>query len=512
MLGHRELSFDDYMAILRRRRWVILIPALIAPVAAYLVSLTLPNRYTSQTLVLVEQQKVPDSVVKSVVTEDLAQRLASMEEQILSRTRLQPIIEKFGLYKEDSPNAHMEDLVDRLRRAIEVTPIRPMSGTRTSDLPGFFINFTADNPRLAQQVCAEITSMFIEENLRAREQRAQGTTDFLAHQLEDAKRGLDDQDAKLAAFKQKYFGSLPGQEQSNISILAGLNTQFEAVTQALGRAQQDKAYSESLLSQQLAALESTPALGAGPQPDSLDVQLAVLQNQLVAAQARYTDDHPDVIKLKLAIEDLRKKIAAARSKPEEKPAADQTEEARRETPQIMQLRATIHQLEQTIQARTREQARIREQIAMYQSRLSLSPAVEEQYKKLTRDYQTALDFYNDLLAKESQSQMATNLERRQQGEQFRVMDPANLPETPSFPNRPLFAAAGLGLGLAIGLGISILLEMKDKAIRSEGDVKFFLQVPTLAMIPIMGDGHHRNWRFWKRAKKPAAQTGVHLEA
>ena len=512
MLGHRELNFDDYMAILRRRLWIIVIPAIIMPVAAYLGSLALHNRYTSQTLVLVEQQKVPDSVVKSVVTEDLAQRLASMEEQILSRTRLQPIIEKFGLYKQDSPNAHMEDLVDRLRKAIEVTPIRPMTGTRTNDLPGFFINFTSDNPRLAQQVCAEITSMFIEQNLRAREQRAQGTTDFLAHQLEDAKRGLDDQDAKLAAFKQKYFGSLPGQEQSNISILSGLNSQFEAVTQALGRAQQDKAYAESLLAQQQAALEASTPSGSGPEPDSLQKQLAALQDQLVAAQARYTDDHPDVIKLKLAIGDLKKKIADARSQPEEKPAPDETQEPPRETPQIMHLRATIRQLDQMVQAKTKEQARIRDQISMYQGRLSLSPSVEEQYKKLTRDYQTALGFYNDLLAKESESKMATNLERRQQGEQFRVMDPANLPQSPSFPNRPLFAAAGLGLGLAIGVGISILLEMKDKALRTEGDVKFFLQVPTLAMIPVTGDGHHKRRWFWKRAKKPAPGAGAHLEA
>ena len=512
MLGHRQLGIDDYLEILRRRWWIILIPTVVGCVGTYLFSRTLADRYTSRTLVLVEQQKVPDSYVKSVVTGDIAELLGTMQEQILSRTRLQPIIEKFGLFKDQKGRATMEDLVDRLRKSISVAPIQSLVSTREGELPGFTITFTSSEPRLAQQVCAEITSMFIEENLRAREQRAQGTTEFLAHQLEEAKRGLDDQDAKLAAFKQKNFGSLPGQEQSNISIMTGLNTQFDAVTQALGRAQQDKAYAESLLTQQLAAADTPSHAVAGPQPDSLEIQLAALQNQLVAAQGRYTDDHPDVIKLKLAIEDLKKKITAARAQPEEKPAPGETQEARRDTPQVMQLRATIRQLEQTIQAKTREQARIREQIGTYQGRLSLSPAVEEQFKKLTRDYQTALEFYNDLLAKESQSQMATNLERRQQGEQFRVMDPANLPESPSFPNRPLFAAAGLGLGLAIGVGISILLEMKDKAIRTEGDVTFFLQVPTLAMIPIMKISDHKRRRFWQRAKKPAPQTGFHVEA
>ncbi|MBZ5515337.1 MAG: lipopolysaccharide biosynthesis protein [Acidobacteriia bacterium] len=512
MLGHRELNFEDYMAILRRRRWIILIPMVVAPLVTYLVSLTLSDRYTSRTLVLVEQQKVPDSVVKSVVTEDLAQRLASMEEQILSRTRLQPIIEKFGLFKEDAGKLHMEDMVDRLRKSIEVTPIRPMTGTRSEELPGFYISFTAGNARLAQQVCAEITSMFIEENLRAREQRSQGTTEFLSHQLEDAKRKLDDQDAKLAVFKQKYFGSLPGQEQSNISILAGLNSQFDAVTQALGRAQQDRAYADSLLSQQLSQLESTPTASAGPEPDSLEKQLAELQNQLLGAQARYTDDHPDVIKLKLAIADLKRKIEDSHAQNPGKPESAEAKPTRQPTPQIQQLRATVHQLEQTIQQKTKEQAQIREQIGLYQGRLSMSPGVEQQYKELTRDYQTALAFYNDLLAKESESQMSTNLERRQQGEQFRVMDPANLPESPSFPNRPLFAAAGLGVGLAIGLGITILLEAKDKALRTDNDVKFFLQVPTLAMIPNLEVGNPKRGWFWRRAKTPEPSAGLRAEA
>ena len=203
MLGHRDLSIDDYLAILRRRIWIILIPAIIAPIAAYLISLTLPNEYTSKTLVLVEQQKVPDSFVKSVVTEDLADRLGTMQEQILSRTRLQPIIERFGLFKDQVGKAPMEDLVANLRKSISITAIKTLTGNRTGDLPGFYISFTANNPRLAKDVCEEITSMFIQENLRAREQRSQGTTEFLYNQLAESKRKLDDQDEKLAVFKMK---------------------------------------------------------------------------------------------------------------------------------------------------------------------------------------------------------------------------------------------------------------------------------------------------------------------
>jgi polysaccharide chain length determinant protein (PEP-CTERM system associated) len=511
MLGHRDLSLDDYLAILRRRLYIILIPAIIAPVAAYLISLTFPNEYTSQTLVLVEQQKVPDSFVKPVVSEDLAQRLGTMQEQILSRTRLQPIIERFGLFKEQVGKVPMEGLVEQLRKSISITAIRSIAPNRGGDLPGFYIAFTADNPRLAQQICGEITSMFIQENLRAREQRSQGTTEFLSNELSEAKRKLDDQDAKLAEFKKKYVGALPGQEQTNLSLLTGLSTQLEAVTQGLNRAQQDKTYAESLLTQQLAALEAGQPT-AGAQPDALQVQLNNLQTQLVGAQARYTADHPDIIKLKMTIEEVKKKIAAANSAPPESPAPESGDQRLRETPQIQQLRAAIHQLEQSIREKTRDQARLQQQIGVIQSRLSLSPAVEQEFKEITRDYQTALSFYNDLLAKQSQSQMATNLERAQQGEQFRVMDPANLPESPSFPNRPLFAGGGLGVGLALGIGIALLMEMRDKSLRSEADIRFFLQTPTLALIPQVADGNGRRFAFWRRNRNKESKPPVHAEA
>ncbi len=168
MLGHREMSIDDYLAIARRRKWVIIIPALVLPVIVFAYSLTLADEYTSKTLVLVEQQKVPDSIVQSVVSEDIAQRLATMQEQILSRTRLQPIIDKFNLYQGGAKTLHMEDKVEMLRAAINIDPVRSLTGPKGGVLPGFFISFTAGNAQLAQRVCAEVTSMFIEENLRSR--------------------------------------------------------------------------------------------------------------------------------------------------------------------------------------------------------------------------------------------------------------------------------------------------------------------------------------------------------
>jgi len=511
MLGHRQLSFDDYLEILRRRWWIILIPTLVGGIGAFLFSLMLADQYTSRTLVLVEQQKVPENYVKSVVTGDIAERLGTMQEQILSRTRLQPIIEKFGLFKSDKGKAAMEDLVDRLRKSISVEPVKSLVSTNAGELPGFSISFTGPDPRLAQQVCAEITSMFIEENLRLREQNAEGTTDFLKTELEQAKQKLDAQDARLAEFKRKYIGAMPGNEQTDMNLLMAFGSQLDAATSQLNRAQQDKAYEESLLAQQLSAWKMSQSemsqRNGEPRQDTLEKQLASLQAQLIAMQAQYTADHPDVIRLKEDIAALQNRIAdnAARAKDKVKATQAPASADPLEPPEIQQLRFRIHQSEALIKEKTREQAGLRERLSTYQGRLSMSPMVEQQYKELTRDYQTALQIYNDLLAKRSQSEMATNLERRQQGEQFRVMDPPDLPERPSFPNRPLFAGGGLGVGLALGLGITLLLELRDKSLRTENDVEQLLHLPTLAMVPLIDDADGK-----KRAARPGRGKGTKL--
>ena len=196
MLGHRELTMEDYAGILRRRLWLILASAVLF-LGKSAVSYILPPQYVSQTLVLIEQQKVPEDYVKPVVDEDLGARLASMKEQILSRSRIEPIIERFDLYSGNGNT--MDDRVDMTRKAIGIQPIR---SEQSHGMPGFFISFKAKDARTAQQVCGEITSLFVWANLNAREESAEGTTDFLKQQLADAKRNLDEQDAKLAAFEK----------------------------------------------------------------------------------------------------------------------------------------------------------------------------------------------------------------------------------------------------------------------------------------------------------------------
>jgi polysaccharide chain length determinant protein (PEP-CTERM system associated) len=496
-MTQRELTLQDYVAMLRRRWLPIVVLALIGPPLAYGVSRLLPNRFKSQTLVLVEQQTVPSDFVKPVDTSSINQRLASMQQQILSRSRLEPIIRQFDLYSEDINRKPMEELVAKLQKAIEVTPIQPMEGSGTRDLPGFYVNVTLDNARTAQDVCTTITSMFIEENLQDRQQHSDVTTQFLAQQLTDAKAKLDDQDAKLAAFESRHLDTLPDEEKTNLSLLTGLTSQLDSATQALARAQQDKSFAESMLAQQLAAWQASEGSGS---PETLEQQLTALQADLARLEARYTEDHPDVIKAKNDIAALKRKIAD--SETQKAPDSEKILKSTVEPQQVAQLRAQVHNFDQAIVERTREQDQIKQQIKVLQDRIQSSPVVEQEYKSLSRDHQTALEFYNDLLKKRDQSAMASDLERRQEGEQFRVLDPANLPDQPSFPNRPLFTAAGFAGGLGLGLGLAFVLEMRDTSLRTERDVEFSLHLPVIALIPEIEP------LTGKKSKEPAPLPGA----
>jgi polysaccharide chain length determinant protein (PEP-CTERM system associated) len=475
----RELTPADYIAMLRRRWVLILVFTLIGPPLAYGVSRFLPNRYTSQTLVLIEPPNVPESFVPQVDMGSIGQRLGSMQQQILSRASLEPIVHQFGLDSGDPNKVSMDDLVDRLQRAIDVTAVKPIIETGDRYLPGFFVNVTWADPHTAQEVCKAVTSMFIQENLRLQQEHAEQTTQFLSTQLVQAKADLDAQDAKLAAFKGRYIGSLPDDEGTNLNLLTGLTSQLDAANQALARAQQDKSFAQSMLTQQVAAWEASQS---GRDPGTLEQQLAAMQNQLANLELRYTDDYPDVIKAKSDVARLEKKLEeSANAKPV--PDSPKVQKSSVEPAQITQWRTQIHSLDQQIAEKTREQEQIKSKIELYQGRVQGSPVVEEQYKELTRGYQTALDSYNDLLKKRSESAMSGELSREQQGEQFRVLDDANLPDTPSFPNRTKFALGGLAGGLAVGLGLMFLLEMQDTSLRTEKDIEFGLRLPVLAMVP-----------------------------
>lgn len=490
MTANRELGLNDYREILRRRWLMILLPVLLGGGVGYGLTRVLPPRYTSQALMLVEQQSVPASFVQPVISEDVTVRVSNIQEQVLSRTRLLPIIERYGLFRDAMRGEPIEAIVARLREDISLTPVKPVVKSRDMTLLGFYIDVTLSDPRVAQQVCTEISSMFIEEDLRQRQQSAQDTTKFLETQLAEAKRRLDEQDARLAEFKRKYMGLLPDETQSNFNMLLSLNSQLQAVTNELNRIQQAKAHAESLLTQEVGAWRASRAV-TGPLVETPDQQLTRLESELKSMQLKYTSNHPDVIRMKTMVEELRTKASEDAASARTTRKGTETEVATTEPPEVRRLRSQLQAYQKALDSAERERGRLEKQIEVYQSRLQLTPAVEQQYKEITRDHQTALEFYNDLLRKRNQSEMATNMEIRQKGEQIRVMDPANLPETPSFPKLPVFLGGGFGAGLALGLGLAFLLELQDKTIRTEQDIATILGTRTLALIPVIAEMRER---------------------
>lgn len=505
----RELTPADILAKLRRRWVLILVLALVGAPLAYGVSRFLPNRYKSQTVVLVQPPNVPSSIVPDMQTSSLNQRLATMQQEILSRTRLEPIIRQFGLFSGDINSASMDDLVARLQKAIDITPVEPMAETGPQDLPGFTVSVTLDNPRTAQAVCTAITSMFIERSISVQTQHAEQTTQFLNQQLTDAKANLDAQDAKLADFEGRYMGSLPDDAQTNFHILTDLTSQLDGTNQALARAQQDRSFAESLMTQQL---DEWKAAQSGKNPATLEDQLATLQSRLADMQVRYTDDYPDVIKTKADIAALQKRLDESENSTPAvaPPTPGKVHRPSAEPAQVTQWREQIHSEDETIAEKTKEQQDIKQQIKLYETRVQSSPSIEQQYKQLTRGYQTALDTYNDLLKKRDLSAMSGDLNREQEGEQFSVLDPANLPESPSFPKRPLFALGGLGGGLALGVGLAFLLEIQDKSLRNERDVEFALRLPVLAIVPAIEPFSGKNPR--KRSLTGGSGRTIDLSA
>jgi uncharacterized protein involved in exopolysaccharide biosynthesis len=510
MIENRELTMDDYLAMARRRMKVILIPVLLAPLAGLATSYLpfFPAKYTSQSLVLMEAPKIPDALVQQVFTEDLTEHINAIVQRVKSPTELRPMVDRLGLAR---PGQNADDLVDNIQLGMTIEPVttdlsqigaggkkKPGQG---SSAPAFTVNYTASSAKEAQQICSELTSMLFEQDLKSRQDATQGTTAFLTQQVADAKQSLDDLDKRLAAFKNQHMGQLPSDEDNNLKILTGLNSQLDANTQTLNRATQDKAYTESMLAQQLSAWKTSEST---TNPQTLQQQLSQLQSQLIDLQARYTDDHPDVIKTKADIAQARKKLAEINDASAKGSDTGKDAESGSEPPEIRQLRLQIHQYEDLIAQGGRDQKKLQQEIAVYQSRVTGSPAIEEEYKELARDYDNAQKVYQDDLAKQSSAKMASQVQTQAQGERMVTLGPASLPDSPSFPVRGYFAGGGLGAGLALGLLLGLWLEFRDKSIRTQADAEAAVNLPMLVAMPWVGETlpANGNGHFWNRKKQP----------
>jgi succinoglycan biosynthesis transport protein ExoP len=506
-------SIDDYWAIVLRRRWLILLPLFVAWAAVWGVSWLLPSTYQSEALILVEQQKVPDQYVVPNVTANLQGRLQSMSQQILSRTRLQATIDRFHLY----PQRHglngllkSGDPVEQMRDDIKIELVEAPG--HPGELTAFKMHYSAVSAELARAVNSELTTLFIDENLRAQTQLSENTTAFLGKELEDARVSMAEQEAKVAAFKARHLGELPSQLESNVQILAGLQAQLQNTQRTLDAAKQQGLYLESLLQQYHSAQASLGSGNgdlAGASIQALGKELLDMKLRLQDLQSRYTDHHPDIAALKDKIvkaEELKKQAENGMVADQEGHKTRDTidpgsmEEVQHGSPSsMMQIQGQLKANELEILNDQRREKDLESQISGYQGRLNLIPETEQELTNISRGYEESKSNYNSLLQKQMQSQLATSLEHRQQGEQFRIIDPPSLPEKPSSPNHLLLSLGGLIVGLLLGLGLAAGLELIDICVRQEKDLEGIVPVRVLVGIPRLSttkENHFRLLRWW----------------
>ena len=513
-MAEKEKPFDiqDYIRIALRRKWYIIIPLVVSVLASVAVYKQLPKIYRASTLVLVQSQRIPESYVRATVTDSIAERLNTITQEILSRTRLEKVIQDLNLYADLRGKATMEGLVEAMRRAID---IKVHSSTQYEQMQNSFtISFEGTDPRTVMVVTNTLAGLFIEENLRFRESQAEGTSEFLSKELQTIDSQLKKKEQDVRDFKERHMGRLPQQLEANLRILERLQQQYQTTSENI-RAVEDKAVMVRGLIEQIrdrersrldrdsrrtSTLDGDERVGERGAEDPLITQYNILKRDLASAQTRYTESHPDVT-------DLKRKIAMLEPRARELQAKQKAlEEAREKELNAPEERApgkdafmvvsdpTLNRLLTQYQdqyneamlyaKRLREEEKnIKDQIAVYQRRIEETPMREQELTLLTRDYELLKNNYQSLLDKKIQAQMAQNLEKKQQGGQFKVLDPARIPGKPVRPSRDRILLMGAIIGLAIGFGLTWFRETLDQSFHSVSDVEGYLNLPVLATIP-----------------------------
>jgi polysaccharide chain length determinant protein (PEP-CTERM system associated) len=514
LIRGKALRPEDLLQIAQRRAQ-ILIPFLIVSLGTFAVVHQIPDRYRSETLILVVPQRVPDAYVRATVTTRIQDRLQTLNQQIMRRTRLEPVIREFNLYPDLVQAGLMEDVIDRMRRDTAVAAVRG---------DAFRIAYTANEPRTAMRVTERLASMYIDENLRDREILADGTNQFLESQLASAKERLLDHEKKLEEYNRRYAGQLPSQVQSNLQVLNNAQMQIQNLTDQIGRDKDRQLTLEGTLTE-LGAATAPAADPAGPPvetvaPLRLAPSAAELDRQtkeLEAMQLRLRDNHPDLARQKRTVAGLEAKVKAEMAELAKLPpgtalpttpatATDRVEAGR--LARIAQIREELALLRSTIAQKERDLGRLHGTVSEYTARVDAAPSRASELIELTRDYDTLQGTYMSLLRKKEDAQIAANLERYQIGEQFKILDPARLPEKPFSPDRPRLYVLGMVAGLGLGLALAVFLEFRDTTLKTDGDVVLALGLPVLALIPELITDAEKAAKRRRRVFASAATAGA----
>lgn len=510
MNKRRGAELSDYWEIFLRRRWWVIIPSVLIAAGTIAVVSVLPKTYLSHTTILVEPQKVPSDFVKPTVTTDANNRMQIISQEILSWTHLQRIIDQFGLYRNEPTvdrilnvllhkgKRTQEEIVDAMRKDITVETIAD-DEDRNHALGAFKISYQGHDPALVQQVTRELAALFIKENVKAREQQAMGTTHFIGDQLEQARLSLVEQERRLRDFKAAHMGSLPEQQAANLQLLGQLQMALQVNEDARARAQSQKIYEESLLT-------GVTAREAEPLTPHVQSELDVRREELRRAEVKYSPLHPDVIELQAQVKKLEQGVSSPGKPATNAPAAAPPKDLAPD-----QIRGQIAVLDDEIKRRTQQETEIEERINQMQARVEALPTVEQQMSELDRDYEIQKMNYKGLLEKKNASAMAAEMESRAEGEQLRVLDPANYPEKPYKPDVAQLSLLGMLGGILCGCALGLFVEFQDRSIRSAQDATFYLAMPALASLPLLNHSTVEKTRARRLAGASGGTMGLNLK-
>jgi polysaccharide biosynthesis transport protein len=451
------------------RGWIFLGTVLFS-LAGFTFVLLMPDHYKATTTILVDPQKVPEKYVSPTVSSDPGQRLNTITQQVVSSTRLQQIIDDMQLYPELRGKISREELIELMRKDITITVKQGSS----VGLSAFTIEYEGRRRETVAQVANQLAASFIQWEVKSREQQAQDTTEFLDSQLNDAKHNLEEQEAKVSAFKMRHLGEMPEQQAGNLQVLSQLQTQFQANVESLNRLEVER----TLLSRGLEnSNNGVSVVKAAPLTEraKLEGERQQLKTQLQDLQNRYTGAHPEVVEMAGRLQRVEDRLKAL---PPDPPIVATA-------PDNTAVTVRMQLIDRETKRMNDEQNRITEQMSSYRAKVDAVPVVEQQMAELNRNYGVSKDHYQSLLDKTFSAGMAADLERKQQSEHFTILDLAQVPEKPFKPKRSLMLLAALVGAIALSVGLAYLKDMLNGTLKIERELKAMLpaNVPLLTAVP-----------------------------
>lgn len=494
----RPFDFEDYIDILRRNiRW-ILAPAFFGLVVSTMVAYLIDDTFVSVARIRIVPQQVPESLVQTTSSQALGDHINAMAETIKSRNTLTSLITTYGLYKKELKREPMEDVIGIMGPAIKITPTAGVANVTGRNLPAIQISYAYPNRYIAQKVCQDIVSRFLNENESDRMSNVVATDQFLKDEFNRAKRDLDSYEQKLADFRTKYAGKLPEEVSMNLSEMNALQQRLQSLNEAASRNEEQRLMLESELrisKDRIAALKDTvpQAQARNERIADLDHQIDTLETNIESMRDRYTEDFPDLqqARQQLAVLKRQREDLNKQEKPAAKATATSPENALT-TRERLDGQATIDQIKTQLEANQMESRQIAKEIdqvnaavKQYQSRVTGVPAGETEEAELVRDRDLAKAKYQEYDLKLQRSSISMDMESRKQGESLEVLDQASLPETPAAPKRSMIIPAGAVLGLLVGIVLIAIREVKDTSLKNLKDARLYTQLSILGSIPLL---------------------------